>query len=603
MDNESSSVLTEEAKIRISFDRFKPAHAFSVWAPRALAASVKLGRDIYPLHRVDDLPPGDEWWCGEIPGAHAGMDYKFILNDTIEVPDPRSPWQPDGVHGPSRIVDHGAFHWTDAEFRPQLLAEAIVYELHIGTFTPDGTFESAIDRLEHLVDLGITHVEIMPVAEFPGGRGWGYDGVDLYAPHHAYGGPAGLKHLVNACHGKGLAVILDVVYNHLGPAGNYLNQFGPYFTDRYRTPWGAAMNFDGAGSLEVRRFVCDNAILWLRDYHIDGLRLDAIHAIFDTSAVHILEQIACEVEGLRAESGRDLVLIAESDLNDPRIIRPRDAGGYGLDAQWSDDFHHALHVALTHETSGYYVDFGGLPDVARALENGFVYDGRYSVFRRRMHGRPLDNLPRTHLLGYMQTHDQIGNRARGERSSHLMNTARLKIAAALVFTSPFVPMLFEGEEWGASTPFQYFTDHEDPDLAEAVSKGRRKEFEAFGYPVEEFADPQSIDTFLRSKLDYAEMERASHREILEWHRDLIRLRRECLTSTEGKLDVRFSVIEKWIVVLHGPLITACNLSAGQQRISMEQFAGARVLLASGSATLEGSQLRMSAESAAVLTIR
>jgi maltooligosyltrehalose trehalohydrolase len=419
------------------------------------------------------------WWHAHVPSGAPGLDYAFSLDGGEPLPDPRSPWQPRGVHAPSRLVDHQRFSWTDQRWQAPPLGSAVIYELHVGTFSPEGTFDGVIGRLEHLAGLGVTHVELMPVAEFPGVRGWGYDGVDLWAPHHAYGGPDGLKRLVDACHARGLAVLLDVVYNHLGPSGNYLGRFGPYFTSRFRTPWGDAMNFDGAGSDEVRRFVCDNARMWLRDYHVDGLRLDAVHAIADGSAVHILEQLAQEVEKLAASLGRHLVLIAESNLNDPRIVQPPSAGGYGIDAQWNDDFHHALHTVLTGERHGYYADFGRLADLATAFRRGFVYAGEYSVFRDRRHGRPAIGVSGNRFVVSAQNHDQVGNRALGERASLLMSEGRLHIAAALLLTSPFVPMLFQGEEWGASTPFLYFTDHAEPELVEAVRKGRCQEFAAF----------------------------------------------------------------------------------------------------------------------------
>ncbi len=441
------------------------------------------------------------YWRCDCSGAGHGTDYAFVLDGGDPLPDPRSPWQPYGVHGRSRVLDHSRFQWSDAGWRPPVLSSAVIYELHIGTFTPEGTFDSAVGRLEYLKQLGITHVELMPVAEFSGAWGWGYDGADLFAPHHAYGGPDGLKRFVDACHAAGLAVLLDVVYNHLGPSGNYLSRFGPYFTTRYSTPWGPAVNLDGAGSSEVRRFFCDNALMWLRDYHFDGLRIDAIHAFVDHSAVPFLEQLAGEVKRLQAHLGRSLVLIAESDLNDPRVVTPTEAGGYGIDAQWSDDFHHALHSVLTGERAGYYQDFGTLGDVARALENAFVFDGRHSLYRGRPHGRKPEGLPGWRFLGYLQTHDQVGNRAQGERSSRLMNVGRLKIGAAIVLCAPFIPMLFQGEEFGADTPFQYFTNHEEPELARAVSEGRRKEFAAFGWKVADIPDPQDPGDVLAVKAE------------------------------------------------------------------------------------------------------
>jgi maltooligosyltrehalose trehalohydrolase len=523
------------------------------------------------------------WWSADVPAARAGSEYAFRLDGGEPLPDPRSPWQPYGVHGPSRVVEHQAFPWQDQGWQAGPLSAAVLYELHVGTFTPDGTFEAAIARLDHLVDLGITHVELMPVAEFAGSRGWGYDGVDLYAPHHAYGGPQGLKRLVDACHARGLAVLLDVVYNHLGPAGNYLGRFGPYFTDRYATPWGPAVNLDGPDSHEVRRFFCDNALMWLRDYHADGLRLDAVHALVDTSAMPFLEQLAAEVDALAAHLGRHLVLIAESDLNDPRIVRPPEVGGYGFDAQWSDDFHHALHTVLTGERDGYYVDFGAFADLAKALERAFVYDGRYSAFRRRPHGRPPTGLAGHRFLGYLQNHDQIGNRATGDRSSHLLSLGRLQVAAALVLTAPFVPLLFQGEEWGASSPFQYFTAYDDPALGQAVATGRREEFAAFGWQPHEVPDPQAHETFARSKLNWDELAREPHARLLDWHRRLIRLRREVPALADGRLDrvhVDFDETARWLVVERGPVAVVCNLADRSQHVPVRLPGALQALLTS-----------------------
>ena len=474
----------------------------------------------------------------------------------------------------------------------------------MGTFSPEGTFDGVTARLDHLVDLGITHLELMPVNGFSGTRGWGYDGVNLFAPHEAYGGPDGLKRLVDACHARGLAVLLDVVYNHLGPEGNYLGRFGPYFTDRYRTPWGDAVNLDGSDSDEVRRFFCDNALMWLRDYHLDGLRIDAVHAIVDTSAVHILEQLAAEVDALERETGRSRVLIAESNLNDPRIVRPREHGGYGIDAQWSDDLHHALHVALTGERSGYYEDFEGLGDVAKALTDAYVYDGRYSAFRRRRHGRPATGLSGNRFLGYLQTHDQVGNRARGERIGHLVSPGRVRAAAAVVLCAPFVPMLFQGEEWGATAPFQYFTDHRDPALAEAVRDGRRREFAAFGWAPEEVPDPQDPATFERSRLDWAEPDREPHRSTLAWYRDLLRIRRAHPALTDGDrgaVRVEFDAGAGWIRMERGPVTICANLSEAPARIPVAPDRPRAVLLASDEGiSVEGNTMLLPGGSAAVL---
>jgi maltooligosyltrehalose trehalohydrolase len=573
-----------------------------VWAPNAKQVNVRIDSDLFGMTAGES-----GWWFTEIPLAGAGIDYTFILDGGEPLPDPRSRWQPNGIHGPSRTVDHAAFSWTDQRWQAKPLSSAIFYELHVGTFTPQGTFIAAIDKLDYLVDLGITHVELMPIAEFSGERGWGYDSVDLYAPHHAYGEPNDLKRLVNACHARGLAVILDVVYNHLGPAGNYLARFGPYFTHRYATPWGQAVNLDGPGSDEVRRFFCDNASMWLKDYHFDGLRIDAVHAITDTSAVHFLEQLACEVTELQAQTGRRLVVIAESDLNDPRVVRPREIGGYSVQAQWSDDFHHALHCVLTGERAGYYADFGSLADLAKALQRVFVYDGRYSAFRRRRHGRPASGLSGHSFLGYLQTHDQIGNRAKGERSSHLMSVGRLKIAAALVLTAPFIPMLFQGEEWGATSPFLYFTDHEDPELGRKVTEGRRREFTAFGWNPEEIPAPQAIETFERSKLNWSEGGKEPHAGMLAWHRRLIALRRKTSALSDGCIEevrVSFDETAKWFVVKRGPIVVACNLNQVMQRVPVDVESASRLLLTSeDNVQLSEDAVELPSDSVAILSAR
>ena len=549
-----------------------------VWALNARQVEVEIGGERLPMTASER-----GWWFAELPLAESNADYAFVLDGGDALPDPRSPWQPRGIHGRSRMVDHKAFSWTDQRWQAGPLSAAIIYELHVGTFTPEGTFTSVIGKLDHLVKLGVTHIELMPVAEFSGNRGWGYDGADLYAPHHAYGGPDELKRLVDACHGRGLAVILDVVYNHLGPAGNYLGRFAPYFTERYVTPWGQAINFDGPDSDEVRRFICDNALMWLRDYHFDGLRLDAVHALIDTSAVHLLEQLACEVTELEAQSGRHLVLIAESDLNDPRVVRSQEIGGYGIHAQWSDDFHHALHAVLTGERDGYYADFGSLADLAATLQRVFVYDGRHSAFRRRRHGRPAKGMLAHSFLGYLQNHDQVGNRAKGERSSHLISVGKLKVAAALVLTAPFIPMLFQGEEWGASSPFLYFTDHEDPELGRLVTEGRRREFAAFSAHAEDVPDPQARESFERSKLLWSERNGNPHAELLDWHRRLISLRREVPALSDGRLDrihVSFDEQAKWLVMARGAIAVACNLGERRQRAPVSTGNDARILLAS-----------------------
>ncbi len=538
-----------------------------VWAPQATRVEVELPEGWRHL-----APSARGYWT--LPDARlaAGTRYRLRLDGGPALPDPRSGFQPEGAHGPSEWVDHAAFEWTDGDFVPRPLSHAVIYELHIGTFSAAGTFLGAIEHLGHLVELGVRHVELMPVVEFPGKRGWGYDGVDLFAPHHGYGTPDELKRLVDACHARGLAVLLDVVYNHLGPDGNYLGCFGPYFTREYVTPWGDAMNFDGSGSDEVRRFFCDNAISWLKHYRFDGLRLDAVHAFHDRSAVPFVEQLSREVHELERELGRTKVLIAESDLNDPRLIRSVEAAGLGLDAQWSDDFHHALHALLSGERGGYYADFGDLGDVVEALRNGFVYSGRYSEYRHRRHGRPLGAVPLNRLLGYLQNHDRVGNRATGDRIGRSLGVAQLELAAALVLTGPFVPMLFQGEEWNATSPFCYFTDHTDPDLGAAVRVGRRREFAAFGWAPEDVPDPQAEDTFLRSRLSWNEREEGEHARLLGWYRALIRLRavEPSLTSSERPEVLLEPGSASMLWLRRGQLAIVANVSAEQGQLPVAE---------------------------------
>ena len=566
---------------------------FSVWAPNASRVDVVVSGERHPMQ-------GDErgWWRTDI-SAQPGCDYGFSLDGDEPLPDPRSAWQPAGVHGLSRLVEHSSYEWqTDSWELPDLLG-SVSYELHIGTFTPGGTFDAAIDRLDHLVELGVDFVEILPVAAFPGDAGWGYDGVFPYAVQDSYGGPDGLKRFVDACHARGLGAILDVVYNHLGPDGNVLPRFGPYFTDSYATPWGQAVNFSGADSDDVRRYVLDNALMWLRDYRFDALRLDAVHAIVDTSATHVLEEMSADVQSLSSQLRRPLWLIAESDLNDPRIIARREEGGYGIDAQWSDDFHHALHAVVTGESFGYYEDFGSLADLADALTRGFVYVGQHSTHRRRKHGRELpETIPATRLLGYVQDHDQIGNRACGDRLAALVSPELVKVAAALVLLSPFTPMLFMGEEWAASTPWQYFTDHRDPHLAESVRHGRRNEFKAFGWEPSEVPDPQDPETVQRSVLDWSELERDLHAEVLAWHRSLIALRRSRPELRDGSFaDVEVDEAARTLVMRRGAVTLIANLSPTPATL----FTGAtRLLLSSSSASLVGGLLTLPGESVAIL---
>ncbi len=551
---------------------------FRVWAPAAEQVDLVVGQERgRQERRAMDPANGDSgWWELDAPDLPAGTDYAFSLDGSDPRPDPRSRWQPHGVHGPSRLVEPvappGGSGWRGFH-----LPSAVLYELHIGTFTAEGTFDAAAERLDHLVELGVTAVSLMPVNAFPGRHGWGYDGVALYAVHEPYGGPDGLRRFVEACHGRGLGVILDVVYNHLGPSGNYLREFGPYFTHRHDTPWGAAVNFDDSGSDEVRRFFIDNALMWLRDYEIDGLRLDAVHAIVDTSAVHILEELAVEVEALAAKLGRPLWLIPESDLNDPRLLWSRERGGFGLHAQWSDDFHHALHAALTGESSGYYRDFGRVRDIATALRSAYVYAGAHSRHRGRRHGRPAEGLSGHRFLGYIQNHDQVGNRAQGERIGQLAGPEAQKVAAALVFTSPFIPMIFQGEEWAASSPFQYFTDHEEEELGQAVREGRRSEFAAFGWDPTDIPDPQNLETFGRSKLPWEERGSPLHEQVERWYRSLIAFRR----ATPGLLDGRLDALKVWVderhrtlVLERGRVVVCCNLGEDERTLEPASDSGA-----------------------------
>ncbi|MGH8888320.1 MAG: malto-oligosyltrehalose trehalohydrolase [Acidothermaceae bacterium] len=577
----------------------------TVWAPRASGVDVVVGGQRHPMKLA-----GGGWWSAELELAH-GTDYAFLLNGGESVdgeeqlPDPKSAWQPAGVHGPSRYVDHSEFAWQATGWRGKHITGLVGYELHIGTFTNEGTFDAAIDHLHQLVDLGVDlgvdFVEVMPVAAFPGRNGWGYDGVFPYAVQDSYGGPDGFKRFVDACHSRELAVLLDVVYNHLGPDGNVLPRYGPYFTDSYATPWGKAVNFSGADSDDVRRYFLDNALMWLRDYRLDGLRLDAVHAIIDTSATHLLEQMAVEVTALSSELGRPLTIVAESDLNDPRIVAPHEIGGYGVDAQWSDDFHHALHAALTGETFGYYEDFGNLADVATALRNGYVYNGQHSSHRRRRHGRRLPSVVTAQqLFGYSQNHDQVGNRARGERLCHLVSPAMAKVGAAIVLLSPFTPLLFMGEEWAASTPWQYFTEHDDAQLVESIRNGRRNEFKSFGWEPEEVPDPQDPQTSRRSVLDWAERDRAPHHEMLEWYRALISLRREFAELRDGGFETLTADVDEKsrVLVMKRPGITVvANLSPQQRRLAVS---ASRVLLASSSDIVLKRELTMPGESVVIL---
>lgn len=484
----------------------------------------------------------------DVSDVQAGDRYLYVLDGQVERPDPVSRFQPDGVHGPSQIIDPHRFQWDDRTWKGLPLEQLIIYELHVGTWTKQGTFDAIISHLTYLRDLGITAIELMPVAQFSGSRNWGYDGVGLYAPHCTYGSPDSLKALVNACHQLGLAVILDVVYNHVGPEGNYLPNFGPYFTDRYRTPWGPAVNYDGPDSDQVRRFVIDNALYWITEYHVDGLRLDAVHGIYDFSAVHILKELTDLVHAEATRLGRTVLLIAESDLNDSRIISPSREGGYGMDAQWSDDFHHALHTMLTGERAGYYEDFGNLSQLGTSLQEGFVYAGQHSPHRRRRHGNSVAHRPPRQLVICAQNHDQIGNRAMGDRLSTLAPREALKVAAAAVLLAPQTPMLFMGEEYGETAPFLYFVDHSDAALNQAVRDGRRKEFAAFGWT--EVPDPLDVATFQRSKLRLDSRHDEWQSALLAWHRRLIHMRKTLPAYIGGMTHEVRSYEYEQIVTIH-----------------------------------------------------
>jgi maltooligosyltrehalose trehalohydrolase len=505
------------------------ASEFTVWAPLVQSMAVKVLAA--PERLVPMVRNGSGYWTATVSDLPAGTRYLYRLDNDRDRPDPASHFQPQGVHGPSEIVDHTAFSWQDTAWKGVPLPSLIMYELHIGAFTEEGTFDAAISRLAGLKELGINAIELMPVAQFPGSRNWGYDGVYPYAVQNTYGGPEGLKRFVDACHSRGIAVILDVVYNHLGPEGNYLWDFGPYFTDKYRTPWGQAINFDGAYSDDVRNYFVNNALHWVREYHLDALRIDAIHGIFDFSAKHFLQELG-EAVHLEAEAlGRNVQVIPESDLNDVRVINPVEIGGYGMDAQWNDDFHHAVHTLITGELKGYYVDFGKVEQMGEALREGFIYSGQYSCFRKRRHGSSSKERPAHQFVVFSQNHDQIGNRMLGERMSKLASFEALKLAAGLVIFSPSLPLLFMGEEYGEEAPFLYFVSHGDKDLIDAVRKGRREEFKHFSWEGEP-PDPQSEETFRASKIDWQTRLRGHHHVLFGFYAQLIRLRREMPALSE-----------------------------------------------------------------------
>jgi len=575
---------------------------FEVWAPQCERVQVLADGTVHPMTR-------DEagWWRAEVASARPGTAYSFLLDDDpTPLPDPRSLRQPTGVHGSSRVYDMDSFIWTDRSWTGRQLAGSVLYELHIGTFTPGGTFGSAIERLDHLVELGVDLVEVLPVNAVDGPRNWGYDGVGWYAVTENYGGPDSFKRFVDACHARGMGVVLDVVYNHLGPSGAYLDRFGPYFAGS--NIWGPSINLDGAQSETVRRYVIDNALMWLRDFHVDGLRLDAVHALHDDRATHLLEQLAIEVESLSTHLGRPLSLIAESDRNDPHTVTPREAGGYGLHAQWCDDIHHCLHSALTGEAQGYYADFAsaGLTGLAHVFCRAFLHEGTWSSFRQRNHGAPVDThrTPGHRFVAFLQNHDQIGNRATGDRLSETLSPGLLACGAALLLSGPFTPMLFMGEEWGARTPWQFFSHFPDEALRDAVRNGRTAEFGEHGWGDVEVPDPNAESTFTDSKLDWDEPAQEPHATLLRVYRELIALRRawpELSDPWLDKLDVDFDEDSRTVVLHRGRLRVAVNLGGDAVSIDLHSPVG-RILLASEEAEGQDTALALQPEAFAIVLV-
>ena len=584
---------------------------FDVWAPDADRVELLLGAD--SERRVAMGRGADGTWSAAVPDAGHGTRYAYSVDGGEATPDPRSVRLPDGVHSPGEVYDHARFSWTDDSWAGTDPAATVAYELHVGTFTAGGTLDSAIDRLPHLVDLGVTLVELLPVAAFDGVAGWGYDGVGLWAVHEPYGGPDALKRFVDAAHAYGLGVCVDVVYNHFGPSGNYVARFGPYFTDRYSTPWGDAVNLDAAGSDRVREFVLGSAVQWLRDHHVDCLRLDATHAYYDPErAVSLLEELAVSADELTAATGVRRWLVAESELNDPRLTAPREVGGggQGVPAQWADDVHHSLHALLTGESSGYYGDFAADPyaAVAKVATRVFFHDGTFSTFRDRTHGRPVEAATTSgaRFWGYLQDHDQIGNRAVGDRLSATVPHGRLAAGAAVLFSLPFTPMLFMGEEWAAGTPWQFFTSFPDEELGEAVRNGRRSEFASHGWDVEDVPDPQSPQTVADSRLDWSELDGPEHRRMYEWYRTLLGLRTETAdlgTGIVGDVTVEHDAAARWLTVRRGAVLTAAALGEDGADVPLPE-AGTVTLLAAwdADASVDGSTLHLPGAGAAVLLL-
>jgi maltooligosyltrehalose trehalohydrolase len=513
-----------------------------VWAPERKKMIVEI---VHPEARKIEMKKDDQgYFTAVVENVAAASKYFYRPDDQNQYPDPASHSQPEGVHGPSEVIDHNDYDWRDEDWRGLPLKDLILYELHVGTFTQEGTFEAVIPRLDELKAIGVNAIELMPVAQFPGNRNWGYDSVFPYAVQNSYGGPTGLKKLVDECHVRRIAVFLDVIYNHLGPEGNYFSQYGPYFTDKYQTPWGQAINFDGDWSDGVRDYFSENPIHWFENYHIDGLRLDAIHSVFDSGAVHFWEFCNEKVKQAEARLGRKLYMVAESDLNSPRVVNSPDMGGYGFDAQWLDDFHHALYVILDKKGKDRYEDFGRLDQLAKAYQDGFVHSGEYVKFRKRKHGRSSAGVAGDKFVVFNQNHDQVGNRVMGERLCMLVDFERQKLAAAALLLAPYVPMLFMGEEYADQSPFFYFVSHSDPNLIKAVQEGRKKEFENFNWEVEP-PDPQNEKTFNESKLKWHKREQGEHKMMLEWHKALITLRRSTdILQNYNKNDIRVTVLDQ-----------------------------------------------------------
>ena len=573
----------------------------SVWAPIATKVRVAVGDAAV----TTDLEPGvGGWWRADVAEALPGREYGFLLDDDEQVlPDPRSRWQPRGVHQPSRFYADD-FVWTDAQWPGHDLPDSVIYELHIGTFTPAGTFDAAIERLDHLVELGVTHVELLPVNDFNGHWNWGYDGVLWYAVHEAYGGPDGLKRLVDACHGVGLAVVLDVVYNHLGSSGNYLPRFGPYFKDG-ANQWGDLVNLDGELAGPVREHILGSALMWLSDFHVDALRLDAVHALEDSSDIHLLAELSTRVEALSVKLGRPMLLLAESDLNDPIMFTDRAAGGYGLDGQWDDDVHHALHALLSGEDQAYYSDFGSLSALAKVLTRAFFHDGTFSSFRGGSHGKPVDteHTPAYRFVACLQNHDQVGNRAAGDRLPKITPASLLKVGATLLLTSPFTPMLWMGEEWAASTPWPFFTSHLEPVMAEATATGRVEEFAEHGWDAGDVVNPQDPAAFIGAKLSWSELDEPGHAEILALYQDLLRLRREHPDLADPWLDrvrVDFDEGARWVIVHRGAFDVLANLAHHAQ--PLPTAAGEVLFGTEPGLHAEGLQITLPAQSAAILRL-